>query len=166
MNPDNNQPLASHLNGNPALPHKLPPDYLRWLFIAEFDSGTQYAQTADDRADCDPHRDAFYDILYLTGQLDRKPEKVRSLTRFHLTDSRNWFTVDLRDGKFEVNGLPFEAHPQLTELEPPLNLIYYRESRADLFANGTTRQYVNRYFLGWWFMDKNGKKVEETIAIT
>src|SRR5947209_4134304 len=94
-------------------PHNLPnaavmppevPGHLRYLFVTEFTDGSQIAQTIEDKSQLREGKDAFYDTLYLSGQLEEKPEEVKKITRFHLTNHHAWYTVDLTDGKFEVNG--------------------------------------------------------------
>ena len=142
------------------------PEYLRYLFIAEFDDGTQIAQTPEDKSEHREDKSAFWDVQYQQGDFaEQQPEQVKKLIRFHLTDRNNWYTVDLRDGLFEINGLPFAAHDQLFTPNQPLTLIYFRETKSDLHGSGEVNQYVNRYFLGWWCLDGEGNKLKQTIAI-
>lgn len=132
-------------------------DYLHYLFVAEFGDGEQIAQTQADRSLRLEGKSAFMDVL--------EKSKTVPLLRFHLTDNTNWYTVDLTDGKFEINGFPFDAHPQMLQLIGPLTLVYYCETRAERYSDNRIVQYINRYFIGWWFRDADGKKVEQTIAI-
>lgn len=165
MYPNGSNPQRPVINA--AVAGEPVPDYLRYLFVAEFEDGSQYAQTPEDASQLVEGKSAFYDVLYYTGQLeDSQPPEVKQLVRFHLTDRLNWYTVDLRDGKFEVNGMAFDAHPQFFVPNQPLTLIYFRETRAERDADGAERQYVNRYFLGWWCLGADGNKVEQTIAIS
>lgn len=131
--------------------------FLAYLFVAEFKDGTTLAQTPEDKSELREDKSAFYDVL----------QRENDLARFHLSDGNNWYTVDLRDGVFEINGLPFYAHSQFTEIEPPLHLIYFRETHRlyGTVPDGVPAHYVNRYFIGWWFKDEAGNKVEQTIAI-
>jgi hypothetical protein len=152
MNQDTNRPLVL-----PPGEDEFEEHFLRFLFVAEFEDGSQLAQTHEDASQFDPSKSAFFDVL--------KYSESKKLTRFHLTDKLNWYTVDLRDGLFEVNGMAFAAHPQYFVPNPPLTLIYFRETRAEKLNDGTERHYVNRYFLGWWCLGPDGAKVEQTIAI-
>lgn len=152
MNQDTNRAFVP-----PPTDEELEDHYLRFLFVAEFDDGSQFAQTHEDVSQLDPGKSAFFDVLEFG--------KTKQLVRFHLTDKLNWYTVDLRDGLFEVNGMAFAAHDQNFAPILPLTLIYFRETHARKLSDGTTDQYVNRYFLGWWCLDEHGNKVQQTIAI-
>lgn len=137
--------------------------FLNYLFVAEFADGEIIQQTPEDQSLIEPTKSAFYDVL--------EKSKTIKLQRFHLANEHNIYTVDLRDGSFEVNGLSFEAHDQYLEIEQPLRLIYFREnhvlSAVDSNSNDKItpyKHYVNRYFIGWQFT-KDGKNYQQTIAI-
>lgn len=127
----------------------------------------------------DPKRTAFHDAMELAKQHG-------GFKRFHLTDNLNWYTVDLDDGIFEVNGLPFSACSQfINASQYDLTLIYAREKHelSGYVPEGTPASYYNRILIGWWFTApdyiyvvdyetgarkrkyRKGEKVEQTIAI-
>lgn len=127
--------------------------FLRYLFVAELSDGSLIAQTPEDKSELAEGKSAFYDVL----------QREDDIVRFHLQDGVNWYTVDLRDGLFEVNGMPFYAHSQFQVPELPLHLIYFRETVAERRGDGSQNHFVNRYFIGWWYK-KEGEKIEQTIA--
>jgi len=91
---------------------------LNYLFVAEFDDGTFIEQTPEDQSHTRDGKSALYDVQSKTG-----------LIRFSLVsvnDNPNVFTVDLRDGLFELNGVPFGVHEQYFIPTSPLRLIYWR----------------------------------------
>lgn len=110
---------------------------LRYIFIAQFEDGSQYAQDEDDKSQFFEGKSAFYDILYLTGRLTGSPEKIQVVTWFYLTDKRNYYTVCLLDGHFEINGFAFQAHPK-DMIISGADLIFFREYEAP-----------KRFFMGW-----------------
>jgi len=110
---------------------------LRYIFIVQFADGSQYAQDEDDKSQFFDGKSAFFDVLYLTGRLDELPEKTQVVSWFYLTDKRNFYSVCLGDGHFEVNGFAFQAHPKTMELGD-LELIFFREYEAP-----------KRFFMGW-----------------
>lgn len=146
MHPNQNRPLVS-----PPAPQPTG-QYLTHLFVAEFADGTSYQQNPEDISLIDPAKSSYYDIAL------RKDEVVR----FSITDGMNWYTVDLRDGAFEVNGLPFEAHDQFATLPEKMELVYFREWRHE-YPN--VNQTPNRYFIGWEGKTRGGKNIKQTIAI-
>lgn len=68
---------------------------LKFLFTAHYSDGTSYKQNEEDRSTQDSTRSAFYDI------------DQEKLIAFELTSPESNIFVDLRDGSFSVNGLPF-----------------------------------------------------------
>jgi hypothetical protein len=165
MPPYQGQPAPDPIAGMyPRLAHPS----LQYLFVAEFEDGEQIAQTAEDQSMTDPSKSAFYDVL-------QKSKEV-AVTRFHLTNGHIWYTVDLRDGSFEANGLSFEAFDPYNNpyirLNGPLRLIYFPNTdlvkvidQNSLDKVTDFRHSMVRYFIGWQFTDKNGKNYQQTIAI-
>lgn len=146
---------------------------LRYLFVAEFINGERLTQTLEDRSEIDPSKNAFYDVMQRSKQV--------ALARFHLTDGHQWYSVDLRDGSFEINGIPFETfdphNNPYGRITPPLRLIYFvsDDSRAvNKLVKVTNPNDTNkvmdyhysakRFLLGWQFTD-GGKNYQQTIAI-
>ncbi len=125
-------------------------------FEADFKDNTTYIQGADDVSIDTEGRNAFYDIL----------QRMDDVVQFHLIkDDNTRYTVDLRDGHFEINGIAFTSHDQFY-VPGVLKLIYFKEMHQNFHA-GDSEPYeikVNRYFIGWE-CNKNGKTTKATIAI-
>lgn len=141
---------------------------LQYLFVAEFADGSTISQTPDDQSLLDAAKPAIHDVLEYS--------KSSALVRFHVTDGNIWYMVDLRDGTFEVNGIPFEAfdpyNNPYVKLEGSLRLIYFPNTDIVQVVDQNSPKKVTgykhsmrRYFLGWQFTDKKGKNYQQTIAI-
>jgi hypothetical protein len=136
--------------------------------VAEFADGNRITQTPEDQSMLDPDQQAFYDVLEYSKQ--------SALIKFYLTDGNMWYMVDLRDGTFEINGVPIEAfdpyNNPYVRLTPPLRLIYFPKTDIVDVVNQNSmdkvtgyKQSMVRYFLGWQFTDAKGKNYQQTIAI-
>jgi len=134
------------------------------LFTAAFRDGSTIIQTEEDK--CLTRNDgtgsAFTDVLA------RKDELV-AFALNHV-NGKETVAVDLISGNFVVNGTPITSHNQYFDPEKyPLELIYFRETRAEETRNKdnvtvATRHFVNRYFIGWKTL-VNGQKKEVTLAV-
>lgn len=93
-------------------------------------------------------------------------EEESKLISFVVHNDTYSFGVDLTDGHFEVNGIPFFQHrPDLTPYED-FRVIYYRTVRREL--NQVTGECVDAqlvsYTVGWQTTFK-GENVQRTITI-
>lgn len=136
---------------------------LRYLFVAQMSDGTIIRQTPEDVSTAEPlTRSAFYDV----------ENNAADVVFFGLYNNDNTYLVDLRDGHFEINGVPFSAQPVT---KPCINeggefkLVYYRDHQQELVmsANGEPKagNHYHQYRLGWTYTDPNGKLYEQTIVI-
>lgn len=120
-----------------------PTNYLH--FIATFADGTQIFQNAEDKGSVEGHN-CFYDVLQ--KQLDTP------LVCFVLAgENYPTFGVDLKDGHFEVNQVPFFQHSEPLQ---DFSLIYYRDVRQHRTFKQKDGQLVEPmdtadvgYTLGW-----------------
>lgn len=129
-------------------------------FEAEFKDGTTYVEREDDTSEDTENKNSFYDVL----------KRIQDVRQFNIVvedeDSVTDYTVDLTDGHFEINGVPFTVHDQFYTPED-IELVYWKEVRQefDQYRN-IIRRYVNRYFIGWKTINNGGKKgIQHTIAI-
>lgn len=125
---------------------------LKYLFQATYKSGEVFHQTQDDTSKVDPLKSAFFDV------------KQDELQSFFLISDKDTFSVNLEDGHFEVNGVPFFMHAQndLTNYR----LIYYRV-RTHHFnpASGEQTEEPIIYQLGWQTNNKEGKNIKRIMEI-
>lgn len=134
---------------------------LKYLWTAVYDDGSMLEQPADDRSrEHDESQDwnpsAFRDIDH--------EHLVAFVLRGVEAEGAPFYTVNLTDGSFTINGVPFILHDQNYIPPRKLDLIYYREVRKE-FKPGEDEpfnEYVNRYFLGW----KDGEGVQHVIGVT
>lgn len=145
---------------------------LKYLFEAHFEDGHAIKQTPDDVSAYVQGKSAFYDV--------REYEKVSPCIVFGLYHKRNTYAVDLVDGHFEVNNIPFQAQPVST---PTINeggkfsLIYYRDHQQDICMSGevvdsvvvnqklTEGNHKISFRFGWEYADPSGKLYQQTLVL-
>ena len=85
---------------------------LKYLFTAYYKDGTSYKQNEEDVSVTDPKRSCFFDV------------KQDEIIAFVLRGEGHRYWVDLTDGHFEIDRIPFQMH------EKPLKdfkLIFFRQ---------------------------------------
>ena len=131
-------------------------------FVATFADGTQIAQNEEDVSPMDETKNCYFDVLQRTANNDPP-------VCFVITDGTRVFGVDLRDGHFEINGLPFFLHkPEMPhERFTDFQLLYYRDVRQEVLAsaNGAAplRAWVSAYTIGWTTVF-NGETIERKTS--
>lgn len=136
---------------------------LRYLFEAQMKDGSVIRQTPEDVSTAEPlTRSAFYDVA----------QRLDEVVVFGLYNDKNLYVVDLRDGHFEINGVPFSAQPVTA---PVINeggkfkLVYFRDHQQELvMTNGGSYEagaHYHQYRMGWEYEDPNGKIYQQTIVI-
>ena len=134
---------------------------LKYLFAVRFRDGSEYHQTAEDVSLSDPSRSAFFDVA---SRLD----EVEMFAIENVSDppeERHHFMVDLTDGHFEVDGVPFYVQDPSAELPPETErrLIYFRRRRHTFTLGLEEIAQDCEYHLGWQ-ATVDGKNVQFTIA--
>lgn len=127
-------------------------------FIATFEDGHQIFQDESDVSSFDPSRSQFFDVL--------EYQQTSPLTSFVLTsEGRPTFGVDLRDGHFEVNQIPFFPYRVDREQYSNFRVIYYRnvEHRKDVITGTVTS--ILGYTLGFQALTEDDKSVKHIIKI-
>lgn len=140
----------------------IPPAPLKYLFAAHLADGTEIFQGTDDLSPVTPNRNCFYELL----EHDENGDPIldaedRVVTRpdieiFQLEGDGSKYLVDLVDGHFEVNGMPFYVG------DPPepgtkLRLVYFRRVRQSMVSVVQAGRLVSRthagteteYHFGW-----------------
>lgn len=126
-------------------------------FEATFKDGTTYVEREDDTSEDTKNKNSFYDVL----------KRIKDVKSFSIVGD-NTYSVNLIDGHFEVDGVPFIIHDQFFEVtEGNIELVYWKEMRQEFNQElETIHRYVNRYFIGWKTINNGGKKgIQHTIAI-
>lgn len=115
---------------------------LKYLFTAKFSNGKIYHQNADDRSLWEPDkRSCFYDVLQM--------EKEARVLWFELEDAAHRYTVDLTDGHFEVDGIPFRMHEGEVN---NLQLIFFRQHTHSFTVGQAANKEIDHqitYSIGW-----------------
>lgn len=129
---------------------------LKYTFECLFQDGSAIIQTQDDVSRLDLKRSQFYDVL--------EKDKETPITRFALTGDGNYLMVDLTDGHFELNDVPFDCHETLPEDKPLRRLIFYRQHTHHANLEGKEIAHEVAYCIGWQ-CTINGKNYKETVTL-
>lgn len=132
---------------------------LEYLFSASFKDGSTYSQNAEDISNIEPSKSCFYDVLQLEKD-NKNPVLI-----FCISDGEKTYLVDLRDGRFDINGASFYLH----DVEESLNnmrLVYFRRHWHTLSFGGEQKEHFIAYILGWQANGANGENIQKTITIT
>lgn len=134
---------------------------LKYHFTAVFADGSSICQQPDDRSAIDPEkRSQFYDVM--------QHAEVSPLVFFQLTtadyeaDEFHFYSVDLLDGHFEVDGIPFVMHEE--EIAEPLRLIFFRHHTHGFNQNHEELAHQVSYHFGWQ-TTVNGENLQRVMQI-
>lgn len=125
---------------------------LKYLFAVLYRDGSVYEQNAEDVSLTDKKRSCFFDV---------KQDEVKV---FELTDGTNYFSVDLDDGHFEVNGIPFYLHDKAMPLTKK-RLIFFRQHTHQFNTDKVESSHEVMYRFGWQANDEKGKNVQHIIEV-
>jgi len=124
---------------------------LKYLFTAEYKDDTRYEQNSGDVSISDSKRSCFFDI------------KQDELKKFSLHGEGNVFSVDLEDGHFEVNEIPFYLEEHIEGRK--YRIVFWREHTHTL--NPVIKEETHKivYLLGWQTNDENGRNIQRNLRI-
>jgi hypothetical protein len=145
---------------------------LRYLFGAHLSDGPggeirEIFQNPEDLSPFSPGKNCFYDLLEHDAEGNTVPHQKDGIVEprpdieiFQLEGDGHKYVVDLRDGHFEIDGLPFYV-----ETPPgPLRLVYFRRVRKHFTrsmggdeASALIREEVE-YHMGWETEDKSSRQ--------
>lgn len=134
---------------------------MKYLFEAHFSDGSIIAQTPDDASELDPIRSTYYDVV----------QRLDDVVLFGLYDNDHKYVVDLRDGHFEIDGVPFSAQPVSapTILEGgKFKLLYFRDHQQEITIRDgepTPGVHYISFRFGWEYTDPHGKTYTQTLVI-
>jgi hypothetical protein len=136
---------------------------LSYLFEAHFNDGTMIQQTPEDVSKIDSAKSAYFDVM----------QRLSDVVVFGIFNDDHSYVVDLRDGHFEIDGVPFKvtsaAGPE-EEMEIPADqkfeLVYFRR-HIHITAVGAELpvelSHTVDYHLGWTTVI-DGKELRRTIS--
>ena len=129
----------------------------KYLFEAHFKDGTRIQQTQEDLSATEPSKSAFYDVA-------QRMDEVEIFGLFS-DETNDICVVDLRDGHFEVNGVPF--HVGTTEFLPDtkFRLIYFRKVKRHFHVGSMEQVGHEITFNIGWQTTVDGKNFQETIEV-
>jgi hypothetical protein len=121
---------------------------MKYLFRCEYDNQT-YSQTSEDISQTEPTKSAFYDVM-------DKPIK-----KFWIEGEGHQYLVDLQDGHFEIDGIPFKMHEE--ELKD-FRIIYYRKHTHQFQGTDEVGHDIE-FCIGWQCLDNTGKNIKRILTI-
>jgi hypothetical protein len=132
---------------------------LKYLFQANFSDGTFIQQTQDDQSTLLPEKSAFYDVL-------QRQDDLVSFGLFSDETPTTWI-VDLRDGHFEVNEIPFMVYGSCGHHDPtaPFRLIYFRKVRRHFHIGNLEQIGMDMSFHFGWQTTVDGKNHQKVIEV-
>jgi len=127
---------------------------LKYLFYAEYEDGSGVTQSPDDTSKTDPKRSAFFDV---------DQEKVSA---FYLIGAHHSYSVDLKDGHFEINGTSFRFHEEGEfPKDAKLRLIFFRRHKHDFTSDLEEKSHSIVYRLGWQTNTAYGRNIQHVMEI-
>jgi len=123
---------------------------LKYKFSALYTDGTYLVQNDEDVSASDPKRSVFFDV-----------DQSR-LEAFALMGEGHVYAVDLTNGTFGIDGVPFRMH------EGPLfriRLIFFRRHTHAINAQFEELAHEIVYRLGWQALDAEGMNVQRVMEI-
>lgn len=132
-----------------------------YSFTAFFEDGSvvfmDHTKEDSDKSELCEQGSKFTDVL--------KKSEESKLISFVLHNEKQTVGVDLRDGHFEINTVPFFQHrPELDEYSN-FRIIYYRtvNSHQNTVTKETFTEVVS-YTIGWQ-TTHNGENIQKTLTI-
>lgn len=151
-------------------------------FTATFEDGTQIVHDMEqsDASTRFEGKTLFTDVLFKCGQLGKdndifkdKPELLEemesnknALHSFVIHSDSQSLGVDLRDGHFELNGIPFFQHRSDIDNYKDFRIMYFRTVVREI--NATNGESVDAYIKGYtvgWQVTHNGENVQRIVSI-
>jgi hypothetical protein len=130
------------------------PDYL--LFVATFADGSQIFQNAEDVGQCEG-KNCYFDVL-------QKELDVPLICFVRGGEGYPTIGVDLRDGHFEINGIPFFLHEEPLKDFRLFQTRHVTARRAMPFNAPPEDSLEHGYILGWE-TEYQGEIVKRVIKI-
>lgn len=134
---------------------KLP---LKYLYTVRFKDGSFYEQNQDDISITNPEKSCFYDIL--EQEAKQNPPEI-----FCLAGENHTYIVDLKDGHFEIDNVPFRFHDK-DQIFKNIRLIFCRRRTHKMVLGGDENELVSTvYRIGWQGNDETGKNHQFVMEV-
>lgn len=132
---------------------------LKYLFECHFVDGTVYQQNPEDTSTSIPGKSAFTDVL----------QRIDDVVVFGIFNNETTYAVDLRDGHFEINQVPFEiALPDDLVLSEDVkfDLVYFRRVKHNQVLGQlmTEESTTIDYHFGWK-TTVNDKEYQQVLIV-
>ena len=125
---------------------------LKYLFQVTYKDGSTYTQNEEDKSiSGNDTKSCYFDV---------KQEDVKN---FFLFNNEHQYSVNLEDGHFEVDGLPFFMHTDF--LLKDFRIVFYRQHTHDFTMDGQEVNHRIAYCFGWQTNDKDKKNVQRIMTI-
>ena len=121
---------------------------MKYLFGCEYDNEIYY-QTENDKSLKNSEKSSFYDVV------------DKEIRRFWLDGNGHNYLVDLRDGHFEIDGVPFKMHEE--ELSD-FRIIYYRKHTRQFCGTDEINHEIE-FCVGWQTNNENGENIKQILTI-
>lgn len=135
----------------------------RFLFKAYFTDGTVYEQGEADASLWVKDKSSFFDVLFL------EKNGENPLLRFELSNGVNTYAVNLKDGSFEVNNVPFVImnKPEISEnfILTNYRLIFFRRVTKIFSPNNMYQGEKIEFNFGWQANDPSGNNIKQIMTI-
>jgi hypothetical protein len=137
---------------------------LSYLFECHLNDGTLIQQTPEDVSVLDPTRSAYYDVV----------QRKADVEVFGIFNDDHTYAVDLRDGHFEIDGVPFNvlSGDPVLAVDQKLELVYFRRHIQTMVLGAVEmiEEAPTEFFIGWKTTiktpNKEGEDGEEEEVIT
>jgi len=127
---------------------------LKYLFTVAYKDGSTYKQNPEDRSATEPEkRSCFFDV------------RQDDVARFELNGEGHGYAVDMTDGHFEIDGVPFRMHEE--ELSG-FRLIFFRQHTHQFSVGAESNKELSHdivYRIGWQ-CTVGGKNYQQVMHIS
>ena len=128
---------------------------LAYLFECHFTDGTVYQQTPED-VSVTGVGSAFTDVM----------QRIDEVEVFGIVNDEHTYAVDLVDGHFEIDGVPFNVHAEQLPPDCKYRLIYFRRHRHTItMGYSDMEEHTVEYHIGWQ-TTVDGKNYQRTISVS
>lgn len=129
-----------------------------YRFAAFFEDGTVIEQNDTDTSTKEKGKNSYFDVL--------EKEKESKLVSFVIHNGETQVGVDLQDGHFEINGVPFFQHRSDLTPYKDFRTIYFRTVQRQIHQQTGVEISAScvGYTVGWQVTYK-GENVQRTITI-